>query len=98
LLAELSPKTVDLTALERNARSLVERMARALQGAVLLRAARDRTGSAAVAEAFCAGRLAPGAGRHFGTLPAGVDLDALVRRALPQGVALAGPRDAGGPT
>ncbi|MEY3011890.1 MAG: hypothetical protein RIT45_625 [Pseudomonadota bacterium] len=96
LLATLNPKTVDLTGLERNARSLVERMARALQGSVLLGAARDGTGSAAVAEAFCAGRLAPGAGRHFGTLPAGVDLDTLVRRALPQGVALSGPRGAGG--
>ncbi|MCB9738557.1 MAG: acyl-CoA dehydrogenase family protein [Deltaproteobacteria bacterium] len=91
LLATLGSKRVDLHALERNARSLVERMARALQAAVLLSAARDGTGSAVVAEAFCASRLGGQGGRHFGTLGDDVDLQALVQRALPQGVPLTGP-------
>ena len=35
-----------------------------------------------VADAFCAGRLGEGRGRVFGTLPAGVDGEAIVERAL----------------
>jgi putative acyl-CoA dehydrogenase len=58
------------------ARALVEVMALAHQGSVLV-----RTGPAHVADAFCAARLA---GRHraFGTLPSGIDAAPLVDRAL----------------
>jgi putative acyl-CoA dehydrogenase len=58
------------------ARALVEDMALALQGSLLV-----RNGPAAVADAFCAARLG---GRHraFGTLPPGVDAERLVARAL----------------
>jgi putative acyl-CoA dehydrogenase len=35
-----------------------------------------------VADAFCAGRLGDNRGRVFGTLPAGVDGEAIVDRAL----------------
>ena len=41
-----------------------------------------RNGPAAVADAFCASRLGEGGGRVFGTLPAGVDADAIVERTL----------------
>ncbi len=37
----------------------------------------------AVADAFCASRLGENGGRVFGTLPAGVDADAIVERTLP---------------
>ena len=36
----------------------------------------------AVADAFCAARLAGGSGRVYGTLPAGVDAGAIIDRAL----------------
>jgi putative acyl-CoA dehydrogenase len=41
-----------------------------------------RSGAAEVADAFCAGRLGEARGRAFGTLPAGVDGDAIVARTL----------------
>jgi putative acyl-CoA dehydrogenase len=58
------------------ARRLVEDLAVALQASLLVRNA-----PAAVADAFCAGRLGEG-GRVFGTLPQSVDAAAIVERAL----------------
>ena len=69
---------------EARARHLAEAMALALQGALLV-----RYGDPAVADAFAASRLADdgggflGWGRAFGTLPAGTDAAAIVRRATP---------------
>lgn len=63
---------------ELRARRLTEMMAVAFEGAVLVRHA-----PAAVADAFCASRLGGDWGRTFGTLPAGLDLDAITERALP---------------
>jgi len=64
--------------LEFGARSLVERMALALQGALLVRHA-----PAAVADVFCATRLAAGGGRCYGTLPRGTDVAAILSRVPP---------------
>jgi putative acyl-CoA dehydrogenase len=60
------------------ARRVVEDLAVALQGSLLVRHA-----PAAVADAFCATRLAGQGGRVYGTLPAGVDAAAIIERALP---------------
>jgi putative acyl-CoA dehydrogenase len=60
------------------ARRLVEDLAVALQAALLV-----RHSPPAVADAFCAGRLAGQAGRVYGTLPAGVDAKAIIDRAVP---------------
>jgi putative acyl-CoA dehydrogenase len=57
------------------ARSLVERLALALEASLLLRHA-----PTAVADAFCASRLAGEGGRAFGTLPAGTDFAAILER------------------
>ncbi|MET9873443.1 acyl-CoA dehydrogenase family protein [Actinacidiphila glaucinigra] len=57
------------------ARRLVERLALVLQGSLLVRHA-----PAPVADAFCASRLAGDRGLAFGTLPAGTDLAAVIRR------------------
>jgi len=65
--------------LEVRARSLVEKMALVLQGALLV-----RHGHPAVADAFCASRLQGDWGRAFGTLPTGLDLRAIVERATPK--------------
>ncbi|MEU9443727.1 DNA alkylation response protein [Streptomyces sp. NPDC048304] len=60
------------------ARRLVERMALALQGSLLVRHAPHP-----VADAFCASRLGGDWGHAFGTLPAGTDLGPILERALP---------------
>jgi putative acyl-CoA dehydrogenase len=63
---------------ETSARRLVEGLALALQGALLIRHA-----PAAVADAFCASRLAGDRGGAFGTLPASVAFDSIIERAWP---------------
>ncbi|MER6155387.1 DNA alkylation response protein [Streptomyces sp. NPDC001868] len=65
---------------ETGARRLVERMALTLQASLLVRHAPP-----AVADAFCATRLDGDWGYAYGTLPGSVDLDGILRRALPTG-------------
>jgi putative acyl-CoA dehydrogenase len=69
----------DLEQIELRARRLVERMALALQGSLLI-----RYGDPAVADGFCASRLAGEWGRAFGTLRAGVDYAAIIERHRPK--------------
>jgi putative acyl-CoA dehydrogenase len=76
--ARLRSELADRKAIEPRARRIVERMALALQGALLVRHA-----PAAVADAFCASRLAGDGGLQYGTLPAGVDTAAIVARHTP---------------
>ncbi len=64
--------------LEFGARRLVEDLALALQGSLLVRYAPP-----AVADAFCAARLDGGGGRAYGTLPLGVDAEVIINRAFP---------------
>jgi putative acyl-CoA dehydrogenase len=71
LRADLA-ETADI---EARARNLVERMALALQGSLLL-----RFGDPAVADAFCSSRLGEHWGRAFGTLPRGTDVDRIIER------------------
>ncbi len=61
------------------ARGLVERLALALQGSLV---ARHSPGP--VAEAFLASRLGPDGGKAFGTLPAGIDVEAIIERHRPK--------------
>jgi putative acyl-CoA dehydrogenase len=70
----------DVEAIEVRGRRVVERMALALQGSLLVRHA-----PAAVADAFCASRLAGDGGLQYGTLPAGVDTEAIIARHTPRG-------------
>ena len=65
--------------LESRMRYVTELMALTLQGSLLLRHA-----PTAVSDAFCASRLAPRYRGAFGTLPSGIDLDAIIERALPR--------------
>jgi putative acyl-CoA dehydrogenase len=62
-----------------SARRIVEDLAVALQASLLVRSAPP-----AVADAFCAARLAGDGGRVYGTLPSGVDARAIIDRALPE--------------
>jgi putative acyl-CoA dehydrogenase len=59
-------------------RRIVEKLALALQGSLLV-----RNGHPAVADAFCAARLGGEGGRAYGTLPGGVDMRAILDRTLP---------------
>jgi putative acyl-CoA dehydrogenase len=77
-VTRLRDDLADFTAIEVRARRLVERLALALQGALLV-----RHGEAAVADAFAASRLAGDRGLAFGTLPAGVDFGRIIARARP---------------
>jgi putative acyl-CoA dehydrogenase len=69
----------DPVGLQAGARRLVERLAVLLQAALLV-----RHGHPAVADAFCASRVAGDRGAAFGTLPSGLDLAAIVERATPK--------------
>ena len=60
-----------------SARRAVEDLALAFQASLLVRVAPP-----AVSDAFCAGRLGEARGRAYGTLPGGVDADAVLGRAL----------------
>jgi putative acyl-CoA dehydrogenase len=75
---ELAAAALGRDEAEAQARRFVERLALALQGALLVRHAPP-----AVADAFCASRLGGEGGRTFGTLPAKADVTALVERAWP---------------
>ncbi len=76
-LAELESELGSETGQE-SARWRVERLALALQGALLIQNAPPF-----VADAFCAARLAGSGGFEYGTLPAGVDFRSIVERASP---------------
>ena len=69
-------RLTDPSGLEPVARRIVEMMAFALQASLLV-----RYSSAAVADAFCATRLDGDWGHAFGTLPQGLDTQAIVDRA-----------------
>jgi putative acyl-CoA dehydrogenase len=72
---EVQAELSDPAQLELRARRVVERLALVLQGSLLVRCA-----PAAVADAFCASRLAGDRGLAFGTLPAGLRLDGVLAR------------------
>ncbi|MEJ7567136.1 MAG: acyl-CoA dehydrogenase family protein [Gaiellaceae bacterium] len=77
-IVELKDELADTDEVELRARRLVERLALALQGSLLV-----RYSDPAVADAFCASRLGGGGG-VFGTLPRGLELGAIVERHRPQ--------------
>ncbi len=76
---QLDTELADLSDIEYRARGVVEKMALALQGSLLV-----RQGNAAVSDAFCASRLSSHAsGLTFGNLPRGLDCAAIIARATP---------------
>lgn len=77
-LASALPLRVDAMTTEAEARRLAQDVALAVQAALLYRSA-----PGAVFSAFCDSRLGGDWGYSFGTLGAGVNLDAILARALP---------------
>jgi len=69
----------DRESLEPRARRVVERLALALQAALLVRA-----GNTAIADAWCTSRLGPERGQAFGTLDPSAPVKTLLERALPE--------------
>ena len=76
--AELSAAFQDTATLEVRSRSVVEKMALALQASVLIRA-----GNNLVSDAFCESRLTGSHGQVFGTLSPQAPFAALLERAFP---------------
>ena len=68
----------DLDEIEPRARRLVERLALVFEGSLLVRHA-----PTAVADAFCASRLAGDSHHAFGTMPPGIDVRSIVARSRP---------------
>ncbi len=77
-VASLKEEFADLEQAEYRARTIVDRLALTMQASQLVVA-----GNSAVAEAFIASRLGEHGDRNYGTLPRGLDLDAILRRADP---------------
>ncbi|WP_394850946.1 isovaleryl-CoA dehydrogenase [Pendulispora brunnea] len=78
-LERLDRDLSDLTDVESRGRILVERLALALQGSLLL-----RHGHPAVLAAFIRSRIQGDHGTAFGTLPSGIDRVAILDRARPK--------------
>ncbi|MEU6116777.1 acyl-CoA dehydrogenase family protein [Streptomyces sp. NPDC047117] len=74
-LKAMLPELADPERAQLLARTLGERLTLVLQGSLLVRYSHP-----AVADAFCASRLEGDWGNAFGTLPAGVDLGAILAR------------------
>ncbi|TNM42031.1 DNA alkylation response protein [Nocardioides albidus] len=77
-LTSLTKELTDFDDIELRARRLVEQIAVVFQAGLLIRHAPQ-----AVADAFCASRLARDWGSAFGTLPAGLDLGPILERTEP---------------
>ncbi len=68
----------DSTQLEYRARSVVEKLAVAWQASTLI-----QMGDKQVANAYVQSRLTGYSGQYYGTLPTGIDVEALIKRARP---------------
>jgi putative acyl-CoA dehydrogenase len=79
-IARIGGELSDLETIESRARRVVELMAVALQGSLLV-----RFGDEAVADTFCASRLDGDWGRAFGTLSASTDFKRIIDRHAPEG-------------
>jgi putative acyl-CoA dehydrogenase len=75
----LQKEFTDLADLEYRARDVVDRMALALQAALLVQHA-----PAFIADAFCGSRLARSGHHNYGALSRGVDCQAIIERATPR--------------
>ena len=78
-IEQLKAAFMDTQDIQYRARQLTEDIALALQAKLLLEA-----GNAAVSDGFIASRLGESSGRVYGTLPRGVDVEAIVARSTPQ--------------
>lgn len=78
-IEQLKSAFMDTQDIQYRARQLTEDIAVALQAKLLLEA-----GNASVSDGFIASRLGESSGRVYGTLPRGVDVEAIIARSTPQ--------------
>jgi putative acyl-CoA dehydrogenase len=78
-IARVKRELSDFEQIETRARRVVEAMALALEGSLLVRHAPDE-----VADAFCGSRLGGDGGLEYGTLPAGTAFASIIERHRPQ--------------
>ena len=78
-VARLKTQLADPTEAEYCARRLVDQLALTMQASLLVQAGND-----AVASAFIASRLGTHGDRSYGTLPRGLDIDAIIARGDPR--------------
>ena len=78
-VARLKSALADKDDAEYRARELVDQLALTMQASLLVRA-----GNAAVARAFIASRLGTRNDRNYGSLPRGLDIDAIIARGDPR--------------
>lgn len=78
-IARVQRELSDFEQIETRARRVVEAMALALEGSLLVRHAPSE-----VADAFCSSRLGDDGGLEYGTLPAGTAFASIVERHRPQ--------------
>jgi putative acyl-CoA dehydrogenase len=78
-VAKLKGELSNFEQIETRARRVVEAMALALQGSLLVRHSPSE-----VADAFCGSRLSSEGGLEYGTLPAGSAFEAIIERHRPQ--------------
>ena len=78
-VASLATDLKDVSDVDYRARDLVDCLAVALQASLLLRSA-----PSFVSDAFCQSRLGQVGQHHYGTLPRGVDVAAIIERATPR--------------
>jgi len=78
-IARVKRELCDFEQIETRARRVVEAMALALEGSLLVRHA-----PADVADAFCSSRLGDDGGLEYGTLPAGTAFTSIIERHRPQ--------------
>ncbi|RXS41907.1 isovaleryl-CoA dehydrogenase [Idiomarina sp. 29L] len=74
----LKSKFSDISTLQYQARTIADKMAVGLQGALLLQHSTND-----VADAFCKSRLASNGGLNYGTMPSGLNCAAIVERGAP---------------
>ena len=77
-VTSLKREFADMDEAEYRARDIVDRLSLAMQASQLVAA-----GNSAVADAFIASRLGEHGDRNYGTLPRGLDVDTILRRANP---------------
>lgn len=79
-VSSLQKALLDSDEVEYRARRLVDQLALTMQASLLLQA-----GNEAVSDAFIASRLGQAGERNYGTVPRGLDLEAILQRANPRG-------------
>ena len=76
---KLKNELTDLNDIEFRARNIVDHLALAMQGSLLV-----RNGNSIISDLFCASRLNDNGRHNYGTMPKGGNCTSIIQRARPQ--------------